>query len=106
MKPEQHTARLQADVEQTLAELKTATQAPIPAVRERLERALEAARGEGHALFDDVRGATRRIAGQAADTLRHGRDSSCAYISHNPWRAAAIIGAIGVLLGAAISRRP
>lgn len=106
MKPEQHAARLQAEVEQTLAELKTATQEQIPAARERLERALEAARSDGHVLFDDVRGAARRIAGQAADTLRHGRDSTCDYISHNPWRAAAIIGAIGVLLGAAISRRP
>lgn len=106
MKPEQHASHLQADVEQILADLKTATQDQIPALRERLEASLESARDNGHALFDDVRGAARRLAGHAADNLRHGRDSTCDYISNNPWRAAAIIGAIGVLLGAAISRRP
>ena len=56
-------------------------------------------------MFDNVRSAARIFAGLAADNLCQGRDSACDYISNNPWRAAAVIGAAGVLLGAVISRR-
>lgn len=105
MKIEQQANRFQSDVEKILADLKDATQEQIPELRDRLEAALESARDTGNGVFDNVRSAARSFAGLAADNLCQGRDSACDYISNNPWRAAAVIGAAGVLLGAVISRR-
>lgn len=105
MKIEKHAKHFQSDVEKILDDLKDATQEQIPELRDRLEAALDSMRDTGSNAFDNVRSAARGFAGRAADNLCQGRDSACDYISNNPWRAAAIIGAAGLLLGALISRR-
>ncbi|WP_374240287.1 DUF883 family protein [Zoogloea sp.] len=105
MSPRLQASRLQSDLEQILAELKAAPEDQLPALRERLETALEAARDNGHDLLDSLRSTARRLAGHAAENLRHGCGSTSDYVRNNPWRAAAVVGAAGVLLAALLSRR-
>ena len=98
-------SRIQADLEQILADFKAAPEDQLPALRERLETALEAARDNGSDLLDSLGTTARRLAGHAAENLRHGCGSTTDYVRNNPWRAAAVVGAAGVLLAALLSRR-
>lgn len=90
---------------QVASDLQENAREAIPGVRRQVDAAAEVTRDAASSLIDNLRTAAR----DAADVLRrdahHSKDVAERYIGSNPWRAAAVIGAAGLLIGAMLTRR-
>ena len=69
------------------------------------DAAADATRDAAPSLIDNLRSAAKDAAGVLRRDAHHSKDVAERYIGSNPWRAAAMIGAAGLLLGAALTRR-
>ena len=69
------------------------------------DAAADATRDAAASLIDNLRSAAKDAAGVLRRDAHHSKDVAARYIGSNPWRAAAMIGAAGLLLGAALTRR-
>ena len=69
------------------------------------DAAADATRDAASSLIDNLRSAAKDAAGVLRRDAHHSKDVAERYIGSNPWRAAAMIGAAGLLLGAVLTRR-
>ena len=74
-------------------------------LRQHVSDSVQSVRGSAGNIYDDL----CMVAGDVRQYARHNAGQAREYtgraISANPWRAVALAGAVGVLLGALISRR-
>lgn len=82
------------DVEELIARISDVKDAEVARLRERVEEAIEAARGE----LDSRSAKIRRRARQAAS-------SADEYVRGSPWQAVGIAALLGIAIGYAASRR-
>lgn len=95
------TDKLVADLKQVVDDAEELLRATAGQAGEKVSAAR--ARAE-----DSVRAARERIVEMKGDLLEQGRemaDSADAYVRENPWRAVAVAGAAGLVLGLLLSRR-
>ena len=90
---------------QVATDLQDTARDAIPGVRRQVDAAADATRDAAASLIDNLRSAAKDAAGVLRRDAHHSKDVAERYIGSNPWRAAAMIGAAGLLLGAALTRR-
>ena len=90
---------------QVATDLQDTARDAIPGVRRQVDTAADATRDAAASLIDNLRSAAKDAAGVLRRDAHHSKDVAARYIGSNPWRAAAMIGAAGLLLGAALTRR-
>ena len=83
-----------ADAEELLKATADLSGESFIAAREKFKEKLEIARG----TLADAQGIARDKAGQAAAATEK-------YVADNPWKAVAIVGSIGVIVGMLVNRR-
>lgn len=90
---------------QVASDLQDNARDAIPGVRRQVDAAADATRDAASSLIDNLRSAAKDAAGVLRRDAHHSKDVAERYIGSNPWRAAAMIGAAGLLLGAVLTRR-
>lgn len=73
--------------------------------RQQLGSAAEAAGDAAKGLFGSLRGSAKEAIDTIGSDAKRSRDLVESCISDNPWRAAAVIGVAGLLIGALVSSR-